>query len=377
VTAQREWLDKDYYAVLDVPRSATPKEITSAYRKLARQFHPDANPGNAAAEDRFKSISAAYEVVGDETRRREYDEIRAMAPMAGMRGAGAPGGDGVRLDQSDLGDLLGNLFGRGQGGPTTGRPGGFSRGPQRGVDLEADLRLSFVDAIRGVTTSVNLVSEVTCPDCSGSGAAVGTMPRVCPDCRGRGVLDDNQGLFSFSRPCDACGGRGQVVDTPCPACSARGVVTRPRTVKVRLPEGVRDGQQIRLKGKGGPGQHNGPPGDLYVRVLVEPHGRFGRDGDHLTVTIPVSYPDAVLGANAKVPTIEGDTVTIRIPPGTPAGRTLRVRNRGITTASGRGDLLVTVDLVVPTELDTAQRSAVEQLRNAFNGVTSNSESGAL
>ena len=362
MTAQREWFEKDYYAVLGVAKTATPKEITAAYRKLAREFHPDANPGNDESEEKFKAISAAYDVVGDETRRREYDQVRAAGPM-GFGGQGAPMGfDPSRFAGGDIGDLLGNMFGRGQAQSAGGSP--FSRGPQRGVDLEADLHLSFVDAVKGVTTSVNLVSEVTCVDCSGSGAAAGTTPRVCPDCRGRGVLDDNQGFFSFSRPCTTCGGRGTFIDTPCPSCSGSGAVVRPRSVKVKLPSGVRDGQQIRLKGKGGPGRNNGPAGDLYVAVQIEPHRLFGREADHLTVTVPISFPEAALGADVKVPTIEGDVVTIRIPPGTPSGRIFRVKNRGVTVGSGdRGDLLVTTEVAVPTELTDEERSAVEALRD--------------
>jgi molecular chaperone DnaJ len=366
VAAQREWFEKDYYAALGVPSGASQKEITSAYRKLARQHHPDANPGNTAAEERFKEISAAYDVIGDPERRKEYDQVRAMGPMGGMGGMGGMGFDGSRINATNLGDLLGNLFGRGE--ESGFGPGGpFSRGPQRGVDLEADLHLSFLDSIKGVTTSVNLVSEVTCPDCHGNGAAPGTTPRVCPECHGRGVLDDNQGFFSFSRPCTNCGGRGVFIDSPCPTCSGAGVTTRPRMVKVKLPEGVRDGQQIRLKGKGGPGRNNGPAGDLYVRVHVEPHPVFGREGDHLTVTVPVTFPEAALGADIKVPTIDGDSVTIRLPAGTPSGRIFRVRSRGVATSNGsaaRGDLLVTVEVAVPLTLNDAERSAIEALRDA-------------
>ena len=360
LSAQREWFEKDYYAVLGVAKSATPKEITAAYRQLARKFHPDANPDDASSEERFKGISAAYDVVGDEGRRREYDEVRAMGPMTG--GHGGPGFDTSRFAEGDLGDLLGNLFGRGQSTQTAGGP--FSRGPQRGADLEAELHLSFVDSIKGVTTSVNLVSEVQCPDCHGGGASPGTTPRVCPDCRGRGVLDDNQGFFSFSRPCTNCSGRGTFIDSPCQTCRGVGTVTRPRMVKVRLPEGVRDGQQIRLKGKGGPGRNNGPVGDLYIKVQIDPHRLFGRDGDQLCVTVPITYPEAALGGDVKVPTIEGDPVTIRIPSGTPNGRVFRVRNRGVATANdGRGDLLVTVEIAVPTELSDEEREALEALRN--------------
>lgn len=360
---QREWFEKDYYAILGVASSASQKEITTAYRKLARQLHPDANPGDAAAEERFKDVSAAYDVVGDPERRREYDQVRSLGPLGARMGGGRGGPVPPNFGSGDIGDLLGNLFGRG-GQPSWGGGGPFSQGPQRGVDLEADLHLAFSDAVRGVTTQVNLISEAACPDCGGSGAAAGTSPRPCPDCGGRGVLDDNQGFFSFSRPCTACGGNGSIIDTPCATCTGSGVTTRPRVVKVRLPEGVKDGQQIRLKGKGGPGRHGGPSGDLYVRVHVEPHQVFGREGDHLLVTVPITFPEAALGADVRVPTFEGDVVTIRIPPGTRHGRTFRVRSRGVSGPKGVGDLLVTVDLVVPAELSDEERRAIEKLRDA-------------
>lgn len=353
----RDWLEKDFYKLLGVSAGATEKEVTAAYRKLARQFHPDANPGDASAEERFKEISAAYDVVGDPARRKEYDEVRAMAAAGPAHGDPrtmrfGPGGPGMS-------DILGNLFGRGDDGfGAPPRPAG----PQRGVDLETDLHVSFVDAVRGVTATVHLVSDVVCPDCSGSGAALGTAPRPCADCRGSGVLDDNQGFFSLSRPCPACQGRGTFVDHPCPTCHGKGVTSRPRAVKVRLPEGVKDGQQIRVKGKGGPPLRNAPAGDLYVRVHVGEHPLFRRDGAHLLITVPVTFDEAALGADVKVPTIDGDLVTIRVPPGTPNGRTFRIRSRGVTADGGRGDMLATVEVAVPATLTDEERSAIEQFR---------------
>lgn len=351
----RDWLEKDFYGQLGVSATASEKEVTSAYRKLARQYHPDANPGDAAAEERFKEISAAYDVIGDPSRRKEYDEVRAMSPVGGMRGP-----RGSRFG-GDVSDLIGDLFGRGDSGfNAPPRPSGA----QRGVDLETDLHVSFLDAIRGVTATVNLVSDVVCPDCSGSGAALGSAPRPCSECRGAGVLDDNQGFFSFSRPCPSCQGRGVFVDHPCQTCRGEGAVARPRAVKVRLPEGVKDGQQIRVKGKGGPPLRNAPPGDLYVRVHVGDHPLFARDGAHLVLTVPVTFDEAALGADVRVPTIDGDFVTIRIPPGTPAGRTFRIKARGVNSDAGRGDLLATVEVVVPPTLSDAERAAIEQFRDA-------------
>jgi len=362
----REWFDTDYYRVLGVSESASQKEITKAYRALARELHPDANPGDVAAEDRFKEVSSAYDVVGDADKRARYDEVRRLGPMAGAFGGGGgfgPGGGfpgGVSFDASDLSDLFGGLF-------TRGRPGGPQRsstGPRRGSDVEADLTMSFVDAAHGATTTVNVTSEVRCPDCFGSGAAVGTSPRTCPDCRGTGSVVEDQGPFSFSRPCTSCGGRGRIIDTPCTTCGGIGAVRRPRQVKVRIPEGVKDGQRIRVKGRGGAGANGGPDGDLYVRVHVDAHSRFGRDGDNLTVTVPVSFAQAALGAEVPVPTLDGGSVTIRIPAGTQSGRTFRIRGRGMTTSKGTGDLMATVELSVPTDLTDAERSAIEALADA-------------
>jgi molecular chaperone DnaJ len=361
VTAQREWFEKDYYGVLGVAADASDKEITKAYRKLARELHPDRNPGDARAEERFKEVAAAYDVLGDATKRAEYDEVRRLGPVGAGFGGGAgpfaggagPGASGFNFDAGDLGDLLGGLFGRGGGRRATG--------PVRGDDLEAELHLSFDDAANGVTTTVHLTSDAPCQTCHGSGARPGTAPKPCARCGGRGVLDDNQGLFSFSQPCDVCGGRGRVVETPCPSCAGRGIERRPRQVKVRIPAGVRDGQTIRLKGRGGPGRNGGPAGDLFVRVRVADHPLFGRRGDDLTVTVPITFPEAALGADVAVPTLDGSTVTVRIPPGTPSGKTLRVRGRGVGTANKTGDLLVTVEVAVPRRLSSAQRKAVESL----------------
>lgn len=357
-SVQREWFEKDYYSVLGVPESASQKEVTSAYRKLARKLHPDANPDDPAAEERFKEVSAAYEVVGDPDKRAQYDEVRRMGPTAGAFGGGGPGAGDVRFDVGDLGDLFGNLFGRGRGG---GGPTDRPTGPRRGADIEASLTMTFEDSTRGATTTVNVNSDVRCPDCHGSGAAAGTSPHACPECAGRGAIEENQGFFSFSRPCPRCGGRGSVIDTPCPTCGGVGAVRRPRQVKVRIPQGVRDGQRIRVKGRGGAGANGGPDGDLYVRVHVEPHPMFGRKGDDLTLTVPIAFTEAALGADVKVPTLDGDPVTIRVPAGTPSGRTLRVRGRGVPTPSRRGDLLVTVEIDVPQQLSEDERSALESL----------------
>ena len=358
--AQREWFEKDYYQVLGVSSTATDKEITRAYRKLAKQFHPDANPG---AEERFKEITAAYDVLGDASRRKEYDEVRRLGPMAGgfgrPGGFGSPGGGTFRVeDLGDLGDLFGGLFGGRSGRRRT-------RGPQRGADVETELHLSFADAVHGVTTSVNVPEDARCHTCNGSGAAPGTTTHTCPRCDGKGTLDDNQGLFSLSTVCPTCNGRGVTVDTPCPTCQGTGTERRNRTVKVRIPPGVEDGQRIRVKGRGAPGRGSAAAGDLYVVVRVGTDRRFGRRGRNLTTSVPVTFPEASLGTTVTVPTLDGP-VTVRIPAGTASGTQLRVKGRGVPAGGGRngstaGDLLVRVDVVVPKSLNDEQRAAVEQL----------------
>jgi molecular chaperone DnaJ len=365
VAPQREWFEKDYYKVLGVDESASAKDIKTAYRKLSRQFHPDANPGDAAAEERFKEISAAYDVVGDEAKRKEYDEVRRLGPVGGFGGPGGGGGfGGFTTDGNlgDLGDLLGGLFNRGgRGGRGAGARG---TGPRRGTDLESELQLSFEGAASGVETSVNLTADAACHTCGGSGAKPGTTPRVCAVCGGRGVTDENQGFFSFSSPCQACRGQGFLVDDPCPTCRGSGTERRSRQIKVRIPAGVKDGQRIRLAGRGGPGRNGGPAGDLYVVVRVAPHPLFGRKGDDLTVSVPITFPEAALGAEIAVPTLDGGPVTIKVPSGTRSGRTFRVKGKGIATAKRSGDLLVTVEVAVPSKLSKEERRAIEALANA-------------
>ncbi len=367
---QREWFDTDYYEVLGVPSTASEKEITRAYRKLAKEHHPDANPGNTEAEERFKQVSAAYDVLGDADKRQEYDQVREMVASGmgarfgpgGFGGAG-PGFDGFQSFQFDegagLGDLLGGLFGRGRRG--RGR-GPAARGPQRGADLETELHLDFLDAVHGATTSVSFTADAVCSVCHGSGAKAGTAPDICPECAGTGEVLVDQGPFSFSQVCPRCGGRGSIIKDPCPNCGGRGVERRRRDVKVRIPPGVDDGQRIRVNGRGAAGAHGGPPGDLYVVVHVRPHPLFGRSGKrNLTVRVPVTFVEAALGTQVKVPTL-GEPVTVKVPAGTQSGKTVRIRGRGIPASTGEpGDLLVTFDVVVPQRLDDAERKAVEAL----------------
>ncbi len=355
MTAQREWYEKDYYAVLGVSSDASAKDITKAYRKLARENHPDAKPGDAVAEERFKEISAAYDVLSDEEKRREYDEVRRMGPMGGMGNMRfTVGGDAGSFE-----DLF-RMFsgGRNRGGASSGV------GPRRGADLESQLMLDFSDAALGVTTTVHLTSDDRCQTCGGSGARPGSKVETCAQCGGRGQVDDNQGFFSFSSPCPSCGGRGNTVKDPCGVCRGSGVEKRAREVKVRVPAGVADGQRIRLPGKGAPGRNGGPAGDLFIVCHVGSHDVFGRDGQNLTVKVPITFPEAVLGADVDVPLLTGGSVTVRVKPGTQSGARYRVKGRGIETARRTGDLIVTVDVVVPTDPSPEEREIVEKLSAA-------------
>ncbi|MSO59621.1 MAG: molecular chaperone DnaJ [Ilumatobacteraceae bacterium] len=362
---QREWFEKDYYAVLGVSQQATAKEITKEYRRLARQHHPDANAGNEKSEERFKEISAAYDVLGDEKKRTEYDEVRRLGPSAGFGGSGA---SPFNFDMGDgFGDAISQMFGR-------SKRGGRTTGPQRGTDIEASLTLDFVDAVRGITTTLHLTADAVCSTCTGSGARVGTMPKACGQCGGRGSVDDNQGLFSFSSPCPSCRGRGSVIEYPCATCRGTGIEHRPREVNLRIPAGVSDGQRIRLKGRGAPGRNSGPAGDLYVECHVTAHALFGREGLNLTTHVRVSYTEAVLGATVPVSTLDGAAVSLRLKAGTTSGSRHRVKGHGILTEKKTGDLIVTVNVVVPTDLSDEERSAVEALHAVLRSPRQSTES---
>jgi molecular chaperone DnaJ len=365
---RREWFDKDYYQVLGVPKNASAPEIKKAYRKLAQQFHPDANPGNKDAEDRFKEIAGAYGVVGDDETRASYDQVRAASASGfgpGSSGAGWPGAGtggsagwpgGVQADV-DLGDLLNGMFSGG------GRRGQRQVRPQRGADLETDVHLSFDDAIRGTTVPVRISGPATCRTCHGSGAAPGTSPVTCPQCGGAGQVAVNQGVFSMAQPCPRCRGNGRVVETPCPTCKGSGAERRTRSLNVKVPAGVKPGATIKLAGRGEPGPAGGQPGDLYVRVSVAPDDVFGRKGDNLTVELPVSYAEAALGARVQVPTLDGP-VTLKVPAGTPTGKTFRLKGKGAPKKGGRGDLMVRVKVDVPEKLSREEKRLLEELREA-------------
>ena len=380
----KDYLEKDYYKVLGVPKTAAADEIKQSYRKLARKYHPDANKGDRKAEERFKEISEAYNTLSDEKKRKEYDEARSLfgggfrVPGAGGRpgtaGTGGGGfggfdlgdlfGGGAEAGQGGLGDLLGGVF-RNRGG---GAGAGTQARPRRGADVETEATLSFGDAVDGTTVPLHLTGEGPCAVCHGTGAKAGTVPKVCPTCEGTGQSSRNLGNFAFSEPCKTCRGRGLVVEDPCLSCNGSGHATSTRTIQARIPAGVNDGQRIKLRGKGAPGERGGPAGDLYVRVHVTPHPVFGRSGGNLTVTVPVTVPEAALGSEIKVPSHRGAPVTVRIPAGTPNGRTFRVRGKGVRRSDGTyGDLLVTVDVMVPKNVSTKGRKALEDLREATAG----------
>jgi len=360
----RDYVEKDYYAALGVSKDASAADIKKSYRKLARKYHPDANQGDATAEERFKEVSEAYDVLSDTAKRKEYDEARALFGSGGFRmpgGAGGPGG--ATFDFGDLfggaggggggglGDLLGGLFG--------GRRSGGA-GPRRGADVEAEVTLSFTDAAEGATVPLQLSGPQVCPTCAGTGAKPGTTPRVCPACTGTGMTMRNQGGFAFSEPCRQCRGRGLLIDDPCATCGGSGQAITTRTLRARIPAGVADGQRIRLKGKGEAGSRGGPAGDLLLLVHVSGHDVFGRKGHNLTLNLPVSFSEAALGATVKVPTLGGPPVSVKIPAGTNSGRTLRVRGKGLHKRDGsNGDLLVTVEVAVPKKLNKEAKEALE------------------
>lgn len=362
---QRDYFEKDYYGTLGVTKDASQTEISKAYRKLARKLHPDARPGDKAAENRFKEVSEAYSVLSNPDKRKEYDQVREMVGSGAFRGGfGFPGGAGMGGPRSteglfDLGDLFSGIFGQGETGFGGARRGAGGYGARRGRDLQTDVTLSFEDAVAGVTVPLRVDGQAPCSTCGGVGARPGTSPITCPNCGGTGLVTENQGLFGFSQPCSACGGSGRQIPDPCPTCAGTGVERRPRTIHARIPAGVKDGATVRLKGKGEPGLNSGQAGDVFVRVHVTPHELFRRRDDHLTITVPITFAEAALGAKITVPTLD-DPVTLRVPAGTETGKTFRVRGHGVQGPSGkRGDLLVTVEVTVPKRLTKTQRKMLE------------------
>jgi molecular chaperone DnaJ len=347
----------DLYKALEVSKEASQDEIRRSYRRLARKYHPDANPGDRKAEDRFKEIQHAYEILSKPEKRREYDE--GPPTFFGSGGTGQPGGAG-------FGDFSDRLGGFGNLGDVFGRTGNTTRRAQaKGENITVNVRLSFEDALKGVTTRVGVPVEEACGECRGTGAAPGTVPLTCPDCGGRGVQSRDQGLFALSTPCSTCGGEGRLIEQPCSVCGGNGRVRLTRQVKVRIPAGARDKMKVRIPGRGNSGREGGPAGDLYVRTLVEEHPVFKRRGDDFIVGVPISFVEAALGAEIQVPRPGGGTVRVRLPGGTQEGKQFKVRGAGSprakTEGGERGDLIVRVSVVVPRKLKRREREILEAL----------------
>jgi molecular chaperone DnaJ len=339
------------YEVLGVPKNASADEIKKAYRKLAREHHPDRNPGNAEAEERFKEVQGAYDVLADPDKRKQYDAFGAN---------GRPGGQGgftfQDFDVGDLGDIFGNIFGGGRARQQRQRG-------QRGNDVEAVVNVSFDDSLKGVSVQVPVELETACTQCNGSGAKQGTAPKICPECNGRGVRAEDQGFFALSQPCQRCRGNGTVIEDPCDKCSGSGRERRTKRYTVKIPAGVRDGTRIRLKGKGEAGYGGAPAGDLFVVTRVAESPTYERRGSDLIVEVPVSYADAALGASVQVPTPDG-SVSLKVPAGSEDGKLLRIRGRGAPKLSGggKGDVLARLRIQVPKRLNKKQRELLEELR---------------
>jgi molecular chaperone DnaJ len=347
----------DLYGALGVAKGASADEIKKAYRKLARQYHPDRNPGDAAAEERFKEVQHAYDVLSDPEKRKAYDQFGSADGRRGFdpRGGTYDFGDFNVSDLGDLGDLFGGLFGRGGGRQQRAQP-------QRGADLEVQVNLSFDDSLKGIETKIPVEVETACGDCGGSGAKPGTSPKICPECRGRGVVSESQGLFALSQPCPRCRGNGTVIEDPCPRCHGSGREGRTRRYSVKIPPGVKDGTRIRLKGKGEAGANGGPAGDLFVVTHVEPSPIYERRGADLIVDVPLSPADAALGTEVDVPTPDGP-VSMKVPAGSEHGKLLKIKGRGAPKLKGgKGDVLARLKLEVPKKLSKKQRELYEALR---------------
>jgi molecular chaperone DnaJ len=361
----------DYSKTPGVDKKAPAEEIKKSYRKLARQYHPDRNPGDKQAEARFKEISQAHDVLGDPDKRKQYDSGSGAFASGAGPGGGFGGFGNFDFDASSMGDILSNLF----GGSTSGRRVRTKPRSEKGNDLEAQVSISFDQAVAGAQVPLQIPMHETCPTCHGTGAKPGTAPSVCPRCEGRGIETQGQGMFSISQPCSRCGGTGTVIEDPCPTCAGAGAVRTIKRLRVNIPAGVRDGSRIRLAGKGEPGRNGGLPGDLYLITHVDASPLFKRKGEHLEVEVPLSIPEALRGAEVQVPTLSG-TKTLRVHPGTAHGTVQRLRGEGppkLGNASDRGDIHYRFVIDVPQKLSKEQEQAVEELSKTMG--TTNPRAG--
>ncbi|MEA2383686.1 MAG: molecular chaperone DnaJ [Solirubrobacteraceae bacterium] len=361
---------RDPYSVLGVDRKASADEIKKAYRKLARKYHPDRNPDDPSAEERFKEIQSAYDILGDPDKRKQYDRGGMFFGSGGRPGTGGPtagqGGFGG-FEAGGFGDILSNLFG---GAAKTGT-GARRTQAERGVDLEAEVTISFDQALEGTQVPLSVAAPSRCETCHGTGARPGTEPKVCPRCQGRGLESQGQGLFSISQPCTRCHGAGTVIESPCPTCHGEGVVRTTKRYRVNIPPGVREGSRVRLAGKGEPGRNGGPSGDLFVMTHVQESPVFKRKGDNVEVEVPLTIPEAIRGAEVEVPTLHGSK-RLRVPAGTHHGTVQRLRGEGPPKLGGgsraaRGDIHYRFVIEVPGSLNPEQSEAVEKLSQVMNG----------
>lgn len=371
---------RDYYEVLGVDKSASADEIKKAYRKIAKENHPDLHPGDKQCEERFKEANEAYEVLSDDDKRKKYDQFghAAFDPSygAGAGGAGFGGGFG---GFGDLGDIFGDIFGGGFGGFGGGQRSN-PNAPRKGENIRASVNISFEEAAFGCEKEVTVARVEQCPDCKGTGCAPGTTPEVCPDCKGTGYVTQSQrtpfGVMQSQAPCGKCRGRGKIIHQPCKTCKGMGSIRRQHKIKVTIPAGVDDGQAISLRGKGNAGANGGPAGDLLVSVIVRPHSRFERDGTSVLLEQPITYSQAALGAEIEVPTLDGN-VKMTVPEGTQPGTVFRLRGKGIPylRGNGRGDQFVTVTLAVPKNLTGSQKELLRQFAASMGELDSVKQSG--
>ena len=362
---------RDYYEVLGVERGASEKDMKSAFRKLAKQYHPDANPGDEDAEKKFKEVNEAYEALRDPQKRAAYDQFgHAAFDGTGGRGPGGPGGFGPDF-ASSMSDIFDDLFGEFMGG-RRGGPGGRRGGHERGADLRYNMTITLDEAYKGKNAQIRVPTSVTCETCKGSGAKAGTSPTTCPACAGQGKIRASQGFFTIERPCPNCQGRGEVIQDPCEDCHGAGRITKERTLSVNIPAGVEDGTRIRLSGEGEAGLRGGPTGDLYIFLSIEPHPLFQRDGSDIFCRVPISMTTAALGGNIEVPTVDGTMSRVKIPEATQSGKQFRLKGKGMPVLRSKltGDMYIQVEVETPTNLTKRQRELLEEFQKLSGDQTS-------